>query len=973
MQTSINRLVYSKAELLTLENNVKAGVRHLIPPELRRKYRGCRARRKHKAKMKARITNRTLFKPPIPSVVMGNVNALTNKMDELTALIGSQRSYTEASLLIFTETWLTSYVPDATVDLPGFSVVRADRDPDASGKSKGGGLILYANQRWCHPNHLTVKTALCSRDLELLAVSIRPYYVPREFSHVIALCVYVPPRADAEAARESIYNITTALQSQHPDAFFLISGDFNHVTLDTTLASFHQYVSCHTRKNRTIDLLYANINDAYSVSPLPPLGKSDHNLVHLKPTYTPLVKRQIVTTRQIRRWSPEAEDALRDCFATTDWSVLVDSYGEDLEGAVGCLTDYLNFCVDQVVPVKTVRCFANNKPWITSEVKKVLNKKKRAFGSKNGEVLRDVQKEVKICLKGAHEAYSKKLEKQLSNNSMREVWNGMKTITGCRSKGSVGCPDLQKAEELNTFLNRFSLPMTTGSTPHPSSAPLDHHHLAPPAHGSLSLSRTLTTPTSTPSLPTITAVQVTTELLHLHPRKAAGPDQVCPRLLKTCAAELGGPLQQVYNLSLRLGRVPSLWKTSCIVPVPKKGRPQELNDYRPVALTSHLMKILERLVLQFLQPQVQLVKDPLQFAYQEKVGVEDAVLYLLHRALAYLDVGGCMVRMLFFDFSGAFNTIHPSLLQEKLNIMAVDPYLVNWITDYLTNRPQFVRVGGGRSSTLTCSIGAPQGTVLSPFLFTLYTSDFRYNSDTCHMQKFSDDTAIVACIRGGEEGEYRDLVKDFVGWCQRNNLQLNTTKTKEVVLDFRRAPSSLQPIGINGSAVEMVSTYRYLGLQLDNKLSWSANMDSVYKKGQSRLYFLRRLASFRVCSKLLYMFYQSIVSSVLFYAVVCWGGSAKRKDIQRLNRLVRKACSVVGLSLDSVEKVLEQRTLSKIRAILSNESHPLNSVFSHQRSTMSSRLLSLRCSTERLKNSFVPGAIRLYNAAISGVLHVMQH
>lgn len=82
-----------------------------------------------------------------------------------------------------------------------------------------------------------------------------------------------------------------------------------------------------------------------------------------------------------------------------------------------------------------------------------------------------------------------------------------------------------------------------------------------------------------------------------------------------------------------------------------------------------------------MRPQVQLGRDPLQFAYWEKVGVEDAVLYLLHRALTYLDAGGCMVRMLFF-FSSAFNTIHPSLLQEKLNIMAVDPYLVNWITDY---------------------------------------------------------------------------------------------------------------------------------------------------------------------------------------------------------------------------------------------------------------------------------------------------
>ncbi|KAG5279526.1 hypothetical protein AALO_G00078730 [Alosa alosa] len=84
------------------------------------------------------------------------------------------------------------------------------------------------------------------------------------------------------------------------------------------------------------------------------------------------------------------------------------------------------------------------------------------------------------------------------------------------------------------------------------------------------------------------------------------------------------------------------------------------------------------------------------------------------------------------------------------------------------------------------STGAPQGTVLSPVLFTLYRSDFCYNTESCHMQKFSDDTAIVGCIRNGQEEEYRSLVEDFVQWCKLNHLQLNTSKTKEMVVDFRR-------------------------------------------------------------------------------------------------------------------------------------------------------------------------------------------
>lgn len=91
---------------------------------------------------------------------MGNVDALTNKVDELSALVNYRVYYRESSLFIFTETWLTGSIPDANVDLPGFTPVRANRDTNACGKSKGGGLIIYVNKRWCHPGHVAVKVVL---------------------------------------------------------------------------------------------------------------------------------------------------------------------------------------------------------------------------------------------------------------------------------------------------------------------------------------------------------------------------------------------------------------------------------------------------------------------------------------------------------------------------------------------------------------------------------------------------------------------------------------------------------------------------------------------------------------------------------------------------------------------------------------------------------------------------------------------
>ncbi|KAI3358261.1 hypothetical protein L3Q82_003260 [Scortum barcoo] len=125
------------------------------------------------------------------------------------------------------------------------------------------------------------------------------------------------------------------------------------------------------------------------------------------------------------------------------------------------------------------------------------------------------------------------------------------------------------------------------------------------------------------------------------------------------ARELGPPPAHIQSLGQ--GRVPQLWKTSCIIPVPKKPHPGELNDFRPVAsMTSHVMKTMERLLLHHLRPQTHHALDPLQFAYREKTGVEDAIIFLLHRSLSHLDRGSGAVRITFLDLqSASLFTIQP--------------------------------------------------------------------------------------------------------------------------------------------------------------------------------------------------------------------------------------------------------------------------------------------------------------------------
>ena len=164
-----------------------------------------------------------------------------------------------------------------------------------------------------------------------------------------------------------------------------------------------------------------------------------------------------------------------------------------------------------------------------------------------------------------------------------------------------------------------------------------------------------------------------------------------------------------------------------------------------------------------------------------------------------------------------------------------------------------------------------------------------------------ENTSLMGCISEGNETEYRATVGDFVTWCEQNHLQLNVKKTKELVVDLRRAKAPETPVSIQGVSVDMVEDYKYLRIRIDNKLDWSKNTEAVYKKGQSRLYFLRRLRSFNICWTMLRMFYKSVLASAIMFAVVCWGSRLRVADTNRINKLIRKTSDVVGVELDSLK------------------------------------------------------------------------
>ncbi len=217
-----------------------------------------------------------------------------------------------------------------------------------------------------------MRERICSPDIKLLSVSLRPFYLPREFPQIFITVVYIHPKANSKSAAGTVSKVLSNLKRISPDAPNFVLGDFNNCDLKKTLCDFYQYVNCHTRYDKTLDLCYGSIKGALKDVAGPPIGFSDHNVVHLLPAYKSVLRREKTLERKVQVWSEDSSLALQSCFDCTDWSVFQDA-SENIDELTEVVCGYVSFCTDMIIPKKTVIDFPNNKPWLSSHTKVLLN------------------------------------------------------------------------------------------------------------------------------------------------------------------------------------------------------------------------------------------------------------------------------------------------------------------------------------------------------------------------------------------------------------------------------------------------------------------------------------------------------------------------------------------------------------------------------------------------------------------------
>ncbi len=441
----------------------------------------------------------------------------------------------------------------------------------------------------------------------------------------------------------------------------------------------------------TLDHCYTQFKNAYKARSLLAFGKSDHAAIFLTPEYKQRIVQEPPVEREVTRWSSHSEAMLQ---AALDVDLdMFRASSSDVSEFTDVALSFVNTLTEQATETVTIRTFSNQKPWVDRSIRDAVNHCTAAY---NSGLLSGNMSEYKAscyalrrAVRAAKRRYRERIESHFQLNDSRRMWQGLKTIcsSGNNSSAEVRADPLL-AEELNTFYGRFecyggsvTLPISASGSSRQSS---DDHVI------------------------TVSEDEVRRELKRVNVRKAAGPEGITGRVLRSCADQLAGLFTSIFNEFLATSVVLTAFKKSVIIPVPKNSKPSCLNDYCPVALTSTVMKVFERLLKKHICSSIPATLDPLQFAYRPNTSTDDAISQVLHSSLSHIDSkNGNYVRLLFIDYSSAFNTIVSTKLAVKLSDLGLNTSLCDWIQDFLTGRPQVVKMGQFTSNSITLNEVAP--------------------------------------------------------------------------------------------------------------------------------------------------------------------------------------------------------------------------------------------------------------------------
>lgn len=382
---------------------------------------------------------------------------------------------------------------------------------------------------------------------------------------------------------------------------------------------------------------------------------------------------------------------------------------------------------------------------------------------------------------------------------------------------------------------------------------------------------------------------------NLKTKTSRGIDLISNKMLKVIKNEISQSLAIIINQSFTHGIFPKPLKIAKIIPLFKKDQNFLFTNYRPVSILSSLSKVFEKAM--FAQIYQYLIDHNLlfdsQYGFRTQHSTELATIELLDRLYHEVDEGESPISI-FLDLSKAFDTIDHAILTHKLKYYGFDNKAVKLMQNYLTDRYQYVEFNDTKSELLNISTGVPQGSILGPLLFIIYSNDlYRINSFFRPIM-YADDTTLSATLNSFNFPNNSNTgfnitseLEKFNIWLKVNKLSLNCKKTSAMIFHMPNKHVEYPEIKINEVPIAYVKEFNYLGIILNENLNWKAHIDYICKKLSKVVGILNKLKS-TLPGYVLFTIYNSLFVPHLNYGALIW-----EREISRLTILQKKALRAV--------------------------------------------------------------------------------
>ena len=703
---------------------------------------------------------------------------------------------------------------------------------------------------------------------------------------------------------------------------FLMAGDTNDLNLDPIISlspNLNQIVTSWTRMNppALLDPIITTMTKFYQEPIcLEPLdvdedkigSKSDHKIVVVRPINSINNKCARQTKQIIVRPFPESGlKRMKTWFMERTWE---DVYSlESAHEKAELFQNILLQKLDEIFPEKISKINSDDQPWISNKLKRMDRRRKRIFRrERKSEKWKNLDKLFKKEMKTSKAKFYQQSVADLKIAKPSKWFSCLKKLTS---------HDQHKSEQINIDqINHLSDQQQAELIAEQFSSIQNEYEeirkddIKIPQY-------------SENDVPQFHPSQVWLALSRIATNKSGVSGDFPAKLVKYFAAYLAEPLTHIFNISLKRGEYPEVYKFEICTPVPKVHPPENIGQLRNISGLLIFDKIYEKLLAQMMVSDMAKNMDPSQYGNSKGISIQHYLINMIHRILTVLDNNSrgeiFAVIANYIDWNNAFPRQCPTLGVKSFIENGVRPSLIPVLINYFQDRQMSVKWHGCRSVPRTIKGGGPQGATIG---ILEYLSQSNHNSDCVNPQdrfKFLDDLTVLEIVNLLTVGissfnikaqvpshipEHNQIIQahnlksqewlnQINDWTLNQKMKINENKTKTMIFNYTNNYQFTTGLKINDKDIDVIDSTRLLGTIIQKDLRWDLNTAQVVRKANARMEILRRVSSFGAPIQDLKDIYILFIRSLLEQSATVWHSSLTEENAQDLERVQKNALRII--------------------------------------------------------------------------------